>query len=725
MSNKRPTRGDLKQETGSHIRSSKPFWLLLPVVVLAIAAGSFWLFHLSPEPVGEVRGVLLISIDTCRADHLSCYGYDRQTTPNIDALASRGVLFENAISPVPLTLPAHGTMLTGTSPLYHGVHDNEKYKLAASNVTLAERLRRQGFTTGAIISAFVLDSQFGLDQGFDTYSDQFDKTFKSLMAERKADEVSRHAENWLDEHHGDPFFLFLHYYDPHAYYEPPQPFAARFSSSPYAGEIAYTDHCIGLVIKKLKSLNVFDKTLIVITADHGEMLGEHGEETHGFFVYQNALKIPLIFKLPGEERPRRVKELVGLTDIVPTLCGYLGMEPPQQTQGRDLSTVLKGTAHPPTDGTLYCESFLPAKFNACSLLGVVTDRWKFIQTTRPELYDLSQDPGESDNLVSKYPQEAHKLDVALQNMLKGHSSRIAADSSLTLDAEARKRLESLGYVGGSGSESSTTNDFGFDPNRDDPKDLIEFHQASTLLGRCIISKQYDRAESLCQKLLAQRPDYYYLSIAMADIAAARDDLPAAELHLKNAAKLQPNHSETHAKLGFVLAALGKSNEAIEHYRMSLQIRPEQPMILYGLGEIYLRHGRTEQVVKCWRRALELKPNWPRAMNSLAWLEATHEDTHVRNPDEAIRLARRACELTGFKQPDPLATLAAAYAAGGKFDESVVIAEKALDLSRSSGSSSSEQDKAIAEAMRRLELYKASKPYCAATVSVSQNSAKNK
>lgn len=300
---------------------------LLLLLVIGITAVSCWR---RTSAVGKkIERIVLISIDTCRADYLSCYGYPRKTTPNIDDLAKEGILFENVISPVPLTLPGHASMLTGTIPPYHGVHNNTDYKLASSNVTLAERLKEAGYTTSAFISAFVLDSQFGLNQGFDTYNDDFeDRHMAANISERKAAEVSRLGAGWLENNRDRDFFLFLHYYDPHNPYEPPQPFSTDYAGNLYAGEIAYTDHCIGQIIAKLKELALYESTLIIVTGDHGEMLGEHGEKDHGFFIYQSAIKVPLIFKLPRPGRTKTVSSPVGLIDILPTVCRLLGIEPP-------------------------------------------------------------------------------------------------------------------------------------------------------------------------------------------------------------------------------------------------------------------------------------------------------------------------------------------------------------------------------------------------------------
>ncbi|MHC4792043.1 MAG: sulfatase, partial [Planctomycetota bacterium] len=310
---------------------------LLGLVLLVVTGLVFFLLRSDTLP-GDIRQILLISIDTCRADHLSCYGYFRKTTPNIDEIAQEGFIFRNAITPVPLTLPSHSSMLTGTIPSYHGVHDNEGYKLDESNITLAEILRENGFRTGAIISAFVMDSQFGLDQGFESYNDKFEEEIaNNLIVQRRGGEVSRFAVDWLDEHKDEKFFLFLHYYDPHSRYEPPEPFASLYKEDLYAGEVAYADYCIGQVINKLKELGLYDSALIIITSDHGEMLGEHNEFTHGYYIYQSAIKVPLIIKLPGQKKSLWIERLAGLIDIVPSICNMLGVKVPQGVQGKDMS----------------------------------------------------------------------------------------------------------------------------------------------------------------------------------------------------------------------------------------------------------------------------------------------------------------------------------------------------------------------------------------------------
>jgi len=578
---------------------------LVALALIAVVVGSIsWLLRRDAPAWPKVCNILLISIDTCRADHLSCYGYGHRTTPTIDAIAQEGVLFSNVLSPVPLTLPSHSSMLTGTIPPYHGAHLNFDYQLGESAKTLAEILKGHGFTTGAVVSAFVLDSQFGLGQGFDTYHDRFGADLdRTGHEERKADETNRHAMSWLAEHGHVPFFLFLHYFDPHDPYEPPEPFASRFPGNPYAGEIAYTDHCIGQVIGKLKELGLYDSTLIVITADHGEMLG--------YFIYEAAVKVPLIFKLPGQRHPRRIEELVGLIDIVPTVCGLLGIEPGSDLQGMDLSGCVRDGTRPEQGRDLYCESLTATSYDASSLLGVVTDRWKYIQTTRPELYDLARDPGESKNLVVVEAHRASDMRARLKEML-AKQLREGSDSRLELDEKDRQRLESLGYVGG-GSPSGA---FAFDASKDDPKDLVDFHKSALKLIRLHSEKRYAEARSLCEQMLQQRPAFvegYKLGGA---IAREMGDHAEANLHFRRALELKPDDASMHNDLGLVLRSQNKPDEAISHFRRALEIRPDLLNAHCNLGNALLAQGKADEAMVHQQRALQIDPDFIEARYNL-------------------------------------------------------------------------------------------------------------
>ena len=616
----------------------------------------------------QIRNVLLISIDTCRADYLSCYGYKKKTTPNIDALAAKGILFENTVSPVPITLPAHSTMLTGTIPPYHGVHDNSDYQLSESNITLAEILKDAGFTTGAAISASVLNSRFGLSQGFETYSDHIeDMRQEGGFDERTGGETNRFAIDWLEKNKNKKFFFFLHYYDPHASYLPPEPFASEFAPNRYAGEIAYTDYCIGEVLNKLKELDLYDSTLIIITADHGEMLGEHGESTHCYFIYQSAIKVPLIFKLPGRNSPARIGPIAGLVDIVPTVCGLLNIETPKHIQGKDLTGSFKADDSSQDRG-MYCESMQATKYNANSLLGIVIDRFKYIQTTRPELYDLIKDPAEADNLIEEQPRHAKIMKDKLAQILEQSIRMDTSDSKADMGSDMRRSLESLGYVG-----TAVVEDFSFNQTKDDPKDVLEYHNLVTECYTFIPKGKYDQARITAEKLIQLRPDCYIGYEKLAKIAEEQKNYPQACIYYENALKLKPDNIDMHNGLGIMLHKQGKYDEAMAHYLKAIEIKPNYPEALDNLGIVFYEQGKTDQAIDYFRKALQVDPDYSKAYYNLANIFKEQG-----NASQAIKYYRIALE----KNPDyPEAhnNLATVLKAEGRLAEALEHYRQALKI----------------------------------------------
>ena len=648
------------------------------MVLGAVVVTRVW-FYVGRQPAPPIRNVLLISIDTLRADHLSCYGYAAPTTPNIDALANEGVLFENVIAPVPLTLPSHCSMLTGTNPTYHGVHDNIMYRLDdESNVTLAELAREHGFTTGAIVSGSVLDARFGLRQGFESY-DQVGghRTTASDLYERNAGQTNRVALDWLDRHHDERFFLFLHYYDPHAPYDPPPPFASQYATNPYAGEIAYTDKCVGQIIARLKELDLYDSTLIVIVSDHGEMLGEHGEKTHDYFIYQGAIRVPLVIRVPGLHEPRRVKSIAGVIDVLPTVCGLLGIEPPPDVQGVDLTPALHGRAPVSLPG-VYCQSLTPTKYGGNALVGIVTDRWKFIHTTRAELYDLTADPREQTNLVQAQPGEAARLQDLLKQMLTAQRRDVSARQS-DIDPEVERKLGALGYTG-----SPVVEDFGLGRTRDDPKDLIGLHRSYHEVVELINTRQWAKAQGVARQVQLRRPQFLGGHLKLAEIAMRQGRMDDAIAHLQDALKIKEDHSNTHQNLGQALLAVGRTDDAIRHLRRAVELRPTLGEAHYGLGMALLKQGRPQSALTSLRRAVELSPNHPEMLIGVAWVMAAHPDADARDPARAVQLSLRAANLTRHRAPAILDTLAVAYAADGQFDQAAQTARQAMTLARDRG-----------------------------------------
>jgi len=654
-------------------RSAFCKYRLLALLLLSVVAIGISWFVFRTKSSGRIRNILLISIDTCRADYLSCYGYLRKTTPNIDAIAAEGILFKNVVSPIPLTLPAHSSMLTGTIPPYHAIHDNLGYDLADSNVTLAEILKDNGFVTGAVIATFVLDSRFGLDHGFDTYNDRFDEELKTIgIAERRGNEVSSYGIKWLAEHKDQPFFLFLHYYDPHYAYEPPEPFNPGLFSdkySLYAGEISYADHCIGRVIEKLKGLGIYDSTLIIITSDHGEALGEHLESSHGYFIYDETIKVPLIFKLPGKRQPRQINDSVGLIDIVPTVCSLLGIREPSQIQGKDLSRYLRKKTGTGEERYFYCESMLPTKYQCNSLLGVTTDRWKYIQTTRPELYDLADDPEETNNLVGEQPQRARIMQDRLKQILEQTVRKGPPDSKMELDEEAKKRLESLGYVASGTIDES----FEFDQTKDDPKDYADFHDKRCRVNHYIRKKQFDRAKELCKQMISEHPDNTYTYVLLGNIAFQENEFGNVVTYYSQALRLNPEDYKTQRGLGLALSNQSKFDEAVGHFKEALRLKPDFRDAHYNLGVAYAHLGKLDDAIKHWKEALKYGSD-PRAHVALADALA-----YQGKLEQAITHWKESLKL----EPDNAkvhADLAGVLARKGKIEEAVLHFTESVRLS---------------------------------------------
>jgi len=769
-------------------------------------------------PVKDIRNVVLISIDTCRADHLGCYGYSRKTSPNIDAVAAEGIRFNHCISASPITLPSHSSMLTGTIPPYHNVRDNKNYYLDQANVTLAEILRDSGFSTGAVIGAFVLDSQFGVDQGFDSYNDSFEDNNRTDgdCAQRDAAEVTRLANLRLEKYKDESFFLFLHYYDPHTPYLKHKRFTLPFLKHSYDGEIFYTDRHIGRVIRKLKELNLYDSTLLIITAANGEGLRQHNEDTHGYFIYHSTVHVPLIFKLPGGPKAT-VNDAVGLVDIFPTVCGLLGFSVPSAVQGKDLSEYFlkEGAVEGENERFLYCESLMPTKFNAGPLLGLVSGRWKYIHSSQPQLYDLYRDPHERSNLVNLQSQKAHTMQEQLRSIVKDAAFDNITSDEIDLDDETRRKLESLGYI----SSRPTDENIPFEQTASEPKKFIEAYNSIEKVLLHIAQGKYDKAKKICNKMLRKWPDMKQPYLHLGQIAISQQNKRAIVANFSafladeasaykssDTLRIRPGYAIAHINLGVILEHQGRLEPAMEQYQKALSynphsleanhnlggiyfkqnkpavaftyyskaldLSPQMPQANYMMGKIRFTQGSFDEAVKHfnkvlevmphsqqarsaliaaehelensvtissqlksvqenpnqpnlhnslatffhnqgdfekavyhWDKALQFKPDWTEILNSLSWVKATRQNEKISDPNEAVRLARRACELTGYKRADFLDTLSVAYAAAGKFTEAITTAEKALELALSL------QNDDLAEEIRKhLTLYRAGKAY---------------
>ncbi|MCY3965273.1 MAG: sulfatase-like hydrolase/transferase [Acidobacteria bacterium] len=531
--------------------------------------------------------VLLITIDTLRADRLSSYGSDRVATPHIDRLAAEGVRFANASSTVPFTLPAHSSIMTGLYPPSHGVRENVGYVLAPELVTIAERFRDAGYRTGGFVSAFVLDARWGIARGFDTYVDDFDLDAMAGAnlgsVQRAGPETIAHALEWLDCVVGEePFFLWLHLFDPHDPYDPPEPFRSEYEGRPYDGEVAYTDSLIGEFRAALEERGVFDGSVVVLTADHGEGLGDHGESYHGFFVYDSTVHVPLIVRLPGGvEAGRLVVDAVSHVDIAPTLIELLDLDGAGAAQGRSLLPDMQGLPNPLAERGVYAESFYALDhYGWAPLRSLRTAEHKYIEAPEPELYSLLEDPGELANILLE-ERDLSRLLRAEALELAAELDRTAPSSSAEpdLDEDTLAQLRALGYLAGRGAAGRGDSE----GPRADPKDKAHLHRA----------------------------------IMRAQSAFGAGDEDAAAAELRAALSEDEGLLDAHQLLGTITLLGGDPEPAIGHFQSALALDPEHRQSLLGLANAYRELGRIDEAVVGYRRLLEVAGQDAKATMALA------------------------------------------------------------------------------------------------------------
>jgi arylsulfatase A-like enzyme/cytochrome c-type biogenesis protein CcmH/NrfG len=556
-------------------------------------------------PTGRVPdgpNILLITLDTTRADRLGCYGYAPAETPNLDGLAARGVRFASAYAPAPLTLPSHSSIMTGTYPLVHQVHDNGTYFLGSRIPTLADILRRRGIATAAVVSSFTLDSRFGIARGFDFYDDRFqtDEILKSFRSERKADAVFAVFSAWLKENARRRFFCWLHFYDPHLPYDPPSPFQERFRDRKYDGEIAYVDHVLGKVLDRLRDEGLRDNTLIVVTGDHGEGLGDKKEIDHGLFLYDGTMRVPLIISSgPGGLPPGAVvASRVRLIDIMPTILDLLGMPAPKGIQGVSLLPYIRGRAK--ADLPAYLETYFPREnYGWSELRGYIDGPWKFILAPRPELYDLAADPGEKNNVILEHEavraEESRKLEALVREFAPKESS-----GRRSMTAEEKEKLRSLGYLGG-GADSK--------PGRTlpDPKDKIEDYLLYFRGNLLETQDRFANAAECYREVLRRNPDVpsNYVNLASLDMKMNRTE--EALSILEQARSRFPDSVVILSRLMSLYIRTGRFEDALGAGRALLSVEPGNFDALFMSASAHAKLGQSEAALSCYQRALEIEP----------------------------------------------------------------------------------------------------------------------
>lgn len=623
-------------------------------------------------PPGAAAGfnVVLFTLDTLRADRLGCYGYQGVETPAIDALAAGGVRFAHAVTPVPMTLPSHASIMTGTYPPTHGVRDNGTYRLTPEQVTLAERLQDQGYSTAAFIAAFVLDRRYGLAQGFDLYDDQITPAqlaegVSNLNPQRTGDAVTDSAIRWLDEFSQTspdrPFFAWVHLFDPHAPYAPPEPYKSRYASSPYDGEVAFTDHQVGRFVDRLGEIGLMERTLIVVVGDHGEGLGDHGESAHSLLIYGATIRAPLIFYGPalipaGVVIDDRVAATI---DVMPTLLDLLGL-PTEESRG---VSHLRAEAQP--DRAVYAETLATQLSHGWSpLYGLRRLSDKYIEAPTPEYYDLEADPGELNNLWSARHEEAERLKDRLADLMTSFAgSGDDGAARVAMDQEAIDKLAALGYVGGGGTANTGP--------LPDPKDMIAlFDREMATASALVTAGQHTRSIPLIERLLATNPNdaglWSLLSSAQLQASRLEDainsrlrsielqpgdpgawihlarlqfsngDRQAAEVSLAEADRLEPHSGETSLVRARHAWHDRQYEAAIAHCQEAARRDPmrfEAPAWLLQ-GQIHEEAGVLPEADAAYRRALQANPSDAPALAGLARLAERQGD-----PNQAIQFAR--------------------------------------------------------------------------------------
>jgi arylsulfatase A-like enzyme/tetratricopeptide (TPR) repeat protein len=612
--------------------------------------------------------VLLITLDTTRADHLGCYGYKPAKTPNLDRLAREGIRFARVYCPAPLTLPSHASIMTGLYPVMHGVRNNG-HDLPSGIRTLAEILKGQGYSTAAFVSSFSVDSRFGLDRGFDVYDDTFrsESPFKTQNAERRAEETFARFSRWLETNGKNRFFGWVHYYDPHVPYDPPSPYKEEFDGDPYDGEIAYMDQYVGAVLERLKETGALERTIVVIAGDHGEGLGDKVELGHGIFLYEETIKVPLILYNPAVFlRSQIIENQVRLVDIAPTILEIIGLKNEAAGMaGQSLVARLRGKSRKDLDSLV--ETFYPREnFGWSELVGLVSGRWKYIQSPRPELYDMKKDPGEREDLYSSSAGKAGELKKRLEQELLGLSTGDRSAGGRTgVRPEDQERLRSLGYVNFAPAGRGTS--------LPDPKEKIPLLRLIQQAQAYELEDNYAEAERVYLRILEDVPDSPagYVNLALAQARQRKFDRAIETLN--NGISKIPDSEILLVRLGHTYLVTGMLREAFETMNKVLGLDPRNVDALTVCAGILDTEGRKEEARTYYDRALAVEPESRYLRMSYAGNLASRGRLK-----EAIEVYKKLIddfpEEQAFYQYTGIA-----YSYLGEYDQAVSFLERALGI----------------------------------------------
>ncbi len=617
--------------------------LLFALVSGASAAPAKTLSAKVPPP----PNIVLITIDTLRADHVSCYGAQAVRTPTLDDLANDGVVFERAISQVPLTWPSHAVILTGTYPFQNGVQDFTGQPLAPQFRSVAQALKQAGYATGAVVSAFVLDRSWGLARGFDFYDDAFSaETFQKKdigLVDRRAGESVDHAIAWLKKTPRRPFFLWLHLYDPHSPYDPPEPYRTGYRDHLYDGEIAYADHELGRLIAWLKQNKLYDSSLIAALSDHGESLGEHGEDEHGFFVYNATVHVPLIVKPQAGSRIRiqRRGDPVETAAVAPSLLQLAGVKDviTRQFQSQSLFAANGGQE------AAYSETFYPfSSFGWNPLHALETERFHYIDAPKAELYDLRSDPGETTNLAAQQPATVAVLKERLQKRIAHNPFREQNPGAGNLSPDAQEKLRALGYFGFRASVSPTALTAGLP----DPKDKLWEFNAILKAEDAFQQGDTNKAEATLSAVQAQDPKMYIIPFLLGESALRRQSWEQAAEQLQQCLELNPSFDNAMTGLARALAKLGRTGEARSWLNKALQGNPQNYRAWYQIGLLESDHSASAGQ-SAYEKAVGIQPNFAPSQRELGLLLFQNQKYAAATPhlEKAIALGLEDAHLHNF------------------------------------------------------------------------------
>lgn len=621
--------------------------------------------------------VLLVTIDTLRADHVGCYGYGKIKTPALDGLARQGVRFENAYAQVPITLPSHTVILTGTYPMFNGVRDFTSRGLPDNIPTLAEILRRQGYQTAAFVSSFALSSMWGLNRGFEVYDDFIGTAAeqnKSLFqAERRGDRTTDRMLDWMA--HRDarrPFFVWLHLYDPHSPYDPPEPYRSRYAARPYDGEIAFDDEQVGRVMARLRALNLYENTLIVFVSDHGESLGEHGEGEHGFFIYDATIRVPLILKLPGPlPAGRLIAQPVATVDLAPTIAQVCGISPEQTRsfQGRSLLELMRDSGAVRPDA-VYAESFYPRdSFGWHELRAVIGPQFKYIQAPRAELYDLRSDPGERRNILATQSTLANALREKLSELETRYQGKEDLSSPSPLDSETVEKLKSLGYL--SFQAAPAPDDTGL--KLSDPKDKVSTFEK--LLRALVLTREgkYAQADRLLTQLEGGEAELYILYYQKGENDLAWGRPQAAAQAFEKSLSLNPRFSWGAVALGRAYFTIGQDERAARALELALLLNPSDFLARAALAKVHWRLNQLPQAEAELEKVTSAHPEFSEGHADYGIVLAK-----LRKYPQAVAEIERGIKA-GYEDATAFNYLGVAYAETGSPDKAIAAYQRAVAL----------------------------------------------